>query len=195
MFSHKNKKKGFTLIEMLIVIVIIGILMAALIPRLTGARGRANDVARRADLAQIASALVSYQIDKGTFPSEKGSVNCISWYLISAWMSWIPKDPNTSRAIAWFSNPTAGCTIAGNYYYFPVQKNWIANGGFGLVAATETEWGSNFSTKPGDIDMSSATVASYENLSTRICTTFTEWWASTCWYIKTSDQLRYMYLY
>ena len=68
MFSHKNKKRGFTLIEMLIVIVIIGILMAALIPRLTGARGRANDVARKADLAQIASALVSYQIDRGAFP-------------------------------------------------------------------------------------------------------------------------------
>lgn len=69
MFSRKNKKKGFTLIEMLIVIVIIGILAAALIPRLSSARGRANDVARKADLAQTAAALVSYQIDKGGFPN------------------------------------------------------------------------------------------------------------------------------
>lgn len=54
---------------MLIVIVIIGILAAALIPRLSSARGRANDVARKADLAQVAAALVSYQIDKGTYPT------------------------------------------------------------------------------------------------------------------------------
>ena len=54
---------------MLIVIVIIGILAAALIPRLSSARGRANDVARKADLSQIASALVVYQIDKGNFPT------------------------------------------------------------------------------------------------------------------------------
>ena len=53
---------------MLIVIVIIGILAAALIPRLTSARGRANDVARKVDLQQIATALISYQIDNGSFP-------------------------------------------------------------------------------------------------------------------------------
>jgi type II secretion system protein G len=69
MFSKKNTKKAFTLIEMLIVIVIIGILMAALIPRLSSARGRANDVARKSHLSQVATALISYQIDHGKFPT------------------------------------------------------------------------------------------------------------------------------
>lgn len=53
---------------MLIVIVIIGILAAALIPRLSSARGRANDVARKADLQQTAVGIVAYQIDHGEFP-------------------------------------------------------------------------------------------------------------------------------
>jgi type II secretion system protein G len=97
MFSTKHKKKAFTLIEMLIVIVIIGIRAAALIPRLSSARGRANDVARKADLAQTAAALVAYQIDRGRFPNTGGALTVISSDLISAGMSSIPTDPNTSR--------------------------------------------------------------------------------------------------
>jgi general secretion pathway protein G len=54
---------AFTLIEILIVIIIIGILAAALIPRLQSAKGRANDTARKADMQQIATSLVAYQND------------------------------------------------------------------------------------------------------------------------------------
>ena len=62
-----NMKKAFTLVEMLIVIVIIGILAAALIPRLTGVQSRARDVARKADAQQIGSALATWSLDNGTY--------------------------------------------------------------------------------------------------------------------------------
>jgi type II secretion system protein G len=75
-------KKGFTLIEMLIVIVIIGILAAALIPRLMSARSRANDTARKADLQQLGTALISYQVDNSSFPATPGSVDTLKTQLI-----------------------------------------------------------------------------------------------------------------
>ena len=57
----KNTIKAFTLTEMLIVIVIIGILIAALLPRMQAAQGRSRDVSRKTALSQIQSAIVVYQ--------------------------------------------------------------------------------------------------------------------------------------
>ena len=64
----KNTLKAFTLVEMLIVIVIIGILIAALLPRMQSAQGRARDVSRKTALSQIQSAIVTYQTDHGDWP-------------------------------------------------------------------------------------------------------------------------------
>ena len=59
----KEVLKTFTLIEMLIVIVIIGILAAALIPRLQSVQGRARDTKRKVDLKSIANVNEIYRLD------------------------------------------------------------------------------------------------------------------------------------
>ncbi len=63
-------KSGFTLIEVLVVVVIMGIILAGIAFAVRGARGNANDNRRKADLATIASGLEKYRSDCGVYPSE-----------------------------------------------------------------------------------------------------------------------------
>jgi len=64
-----RKTRSFTLIEMLIVIVIIGILAAALVPRLQSIQSRARNTQRKTGVSQIANGVRIYQMDNSSFPS------------------------------------------------------------------------------------------------------------------------------
>ena len=58
-----RRKSGFTLIEMLIVVVVIGILAAISVPSYQTVKGRARSAALRADLRNLATAQESYLSD------------------------------------------------------------------------------------------------------------------------------------
>ncbi|RLT09272.1 MAG: prepilin-type N-terminal cleavage/methylation domain-containing protein, partial [Planctomycetota bacterium] len=59
--SPRHSRHGFSLIELLVVIVIIGILMALILPALNGARIRARITQVSTEITQLDQALVSFE--------------------------------------------------------------------------------------------------------------------------------------
>jgi general secretion pathway protein G len=72
------KKRGFTLIELMLVVIIIGALVAMVMPRFTGRGEQAKVTAARADVqANIATALKMYEVDNGGFPSSEEGLGAL----------------------------------------------------------------------------------------------------------------------
>lgn len=73
-----KRERGFTLIELMLVVVIIGALVAMVMPRLTGRGEQARIAAAKADIeANIATALKLYELDNGEFPSTAEGLNAL----------------------------------------------------------------------------------------------------------------------
>lgn len=82
-----GKEKGFTLLELLVVIGIIGLLASILVVNLTGARKRARDTKRVADVRNLQTAAEDYYGKNGMYPTVL--TNLVTGGNISIW----PIDP------------------------------------------------------------------------------------------------------
>lgn len=210
----KKTLKAFTLVEILIVIVIIGILIWALVPRMSAAQGRARDVARKNDLAQLQSAIVTSQQDKGLWPwmSSANSWAAIEWINISsikllletAGMNSVPSDPLQSNLVKWLWK-TDGTNLSGwQYGYMVSKRNGTANAWFILMAKTEVEWWSNRVVCSWASNVESWFIKTWEDLwKLTLCTSVNKKTTngSWCWIYSWSciyeldGELRYVLLY
>jgi general secretion pathway protein G len=103
---HSNplrRVRGFTLIEVLVVIVILGILAALIVPRVMDRPDQARATAARADVAAIMNALKLYRLDNGTYPSSDQGLSALvkkpergdiprNWKA-GGYLERLPKDP------------------------------------------------------------------------------------------------------
>jgi type II secretion system protein G len=97
--KFSNKRDGFTIIELLIVIAIIGILAALLLSNFIGIRQRSRDAQRKADLRQIQAALEIYRSDQGEYPVTLSFPDCgdpLENEDGSVYMQKVPCDPLNS---------------------------------------------------------------------------------------------------
>lgn len=75
----KQFQKGFTIVELLIVIVVIGILAALVLNTFSGVQRRARDTERQTDVNSIATQLEVYYNDNGGYPVLTGQLNSDTW--------------------------------------------------------------------------------------------------------------------
>ena len=66
--NPSKSKSGFTLVEVMLVVVIIGIIVGLAVPKITGNLGKAQHVAARATLKSIEGAIGSYEMDNLRLP-------------------------------------------------------------------------------------------------------------------------------
>ena len=88
----KSRQDGFTLLELLVVMTIIGILAAIAVPSLRDAPKRAKEATLRADLFTFRSVIDQYKGDKGEYPAT------LDVLVKDAYMRRIPLDPITKAA-------------------------------------------------------------------------------------------------
>ncbi|MDO9540913.1 MAG: type II secretion system major pseudopilin GspG [Kiritimatiellia bacterium] len=67
--KEQSHQSGFTLIEVLLVVVIIGILAAVVLPRMTGRGKEAQIAATKASIENLSLALDMYEVDNGAYPA------------------------------------------------------------------------------------------------------------------------------
>ncbi len=94
-----RNERGFTLIELLIVVAIIAILAAILIPNFLRARAQAQYAASKGNLKNIATALESYFVDRGSYPSTLLTMS-------PTYLRAIPNDPCTNTTYTYTPSGT-----------------------------------------------------------------------------------------
>ncbi len=64
-----SRQQGFTLIELMVVIVILGILAGLIVPRIMGRPEQAKQLKARMQIESISTALKLYKLDNGAYPT------------------------------------------------------------------------------------------------------------------------------
>lgn len=128
-YFQKTQNKGFTLIEILVSIAIIGILSTMIFANLNSSRVKSRDARRKMDLDQLVNAITLYADNNaGYFPLSDNCGNPRVGQIHSSFVTACPEDGNNFNIGSFFvnnkytsgiiSDPRGGTTQGCRYYYY-----------------------------------------------------------------------------
>lgn len=75
--STPSRERGFTLIELMVVLAIVGVLAALIVPNVLGRADEARITTARTDVGQLMQALKLYKLDNQHFPSKEQGLKAL----------------------------------------------------------------------------------------------------------------------
>ncbi len=131
MKSRRYNQDGFTLIEIMVVILILGLLATIVVQSLRGAADKAKNTKAQADMAELKTALDRYYLDNGFYPTTDQGLNSLVSpptsgrtppnYEAGGYIERLPSDP-------W-----------GNQYFYQSDGNSYALKSFGKGGTESTD--------------------------------------------------------
>lgn len=94
--ATRARQGGFTLIEIMVVVVIMGILAALIVPRVLDRPDQARQVAARQDIGGLMQALKLYRLDNGRYPNTQQGLQAlvVRPENVSNWRPYLERLPN-----------------------------------------------------------------------------------------------------